>query len=321
MEPVLHVVMYHYVRDLPRTAYPKLKAMLLDDFCSQVDELSESFEMATLESSLAFIDGAYEPSRDLCLLTFDDGVKEHFQDVTPLLAERGIEGQFFLITGALENKRVAPVHMNHFLMAGPGFDRYREEFLRELGQHGISIEATCAPEAVVRKTYPWDTPEVASFKYLFNFILPASVRDEIVRALFEKLIGPENAFSEALYVSWDEARQMQAAGMVIGGHTQEHRPLATLSNEELEADLSACKSLLTARLRPQNLWPFCYPYGKTTSFDHRAQNKLRNLGFACAFTTEAGPNAAGAARFEIRRVDCKNAETNSGAERIATAVQ
>src|ERR1051325_1184034 len=42
----VRVVMYHYVRDFPRTAFPKLNGMLLDDFRHQVSELSSHFEMA-----------------------------------------------------------------------------------------------------------------------------------------------------------------------------------------------------------------------------------------------------------------------------------
>ena len=39
--------MYHYVRDLAKSEYPRLKAMLLDDFRSQVAWLSDTYEMAT----------------------------------------------------------------------------------------------------------------------------------------------------------------------------------------------------------------------------------------------------------------------------------
>ena len=305
MQPVLHVVMYHYVRDLARTPYPELKAMPIDDFRRQVDELAGPFEMATLASCLDFLGGSYQPRRDLCLLTFDDGVKEHFREITPLLAERSIEGLFFLITGAIEDKRVAPVHMNHFLMASLGFERYRAAFVEKLHERNLALDIP-APE-IVAATYPWDSPEVGSFKYLFNFVLSPAVRDQIVGELFRESIAPEAQFSEELYVSWDEARAMQEAGMVLGGHTQEHRPLATLSDEELRTDLFECRRLLEERVRKQELWPFCYPYGKKTSFDGRAVEQLKKLGFVCGFSTETGANKPGNPVFEIRRVDCKNA--------------
>src|SRR5215472_11211452 len=93
----LRVVMYHYVRDLPRTQFPRLKGILLEDFRHQVNELSSQYEMASVESALDFMTGEYRPRRDLCLLTFDDGLKEHYTDVTPILAEKRIRGVFFLI--------------------------------------------------------------------------------------------------------------------------------------------------------------------------------------------------------------------------------
>jgi len=129
---MLHIVMYHYVRDLPRTRYPAIKGMLLADFERQVRELAETFEMAPLETALAYLEGAYRPRRDLCLLTFDDGLKEHYRDVTPILSDLRIQGIFSAITACLEERVVVPVHMNHFLMAALDFAEYQGAFLERL---------------------------------------------------------------------------------------------------------------------------------------------------------------------------------------------
>src|SRR5208282_3352652 len=136
-QPQLHVSTYHYVRDLPRTRFPQIKGMLLDDFRQQVRSLPDFFEMATVNSALEFLNGTYHPRRDLCLMTFDNGLKEHYADVTPILEENGIEGVFFLITSCLEEHRVAPVHMNHFLTAGLGFERYRAMFMEVIRTSGF----------------------------------------------------------------------------------------------------------------------------------------------------------------------------------------
>ena len=228
--PVLDVVMYHYVRDLPNSGYPRLKAMLLDDFRSQVAWLADTYEMATMESALAFLNGTYQPSRPLCLLTFDDGVKEHYADVLPVLAERRIQGMFFVITGCLEDHVVAPVHMNHFLMASMDWEQYTKEFEEQLyiaDRHAADLSVDASTAA---RTYPWDTAEVARFKYLFNFLLKAETREPIVKSLFQRHIGAEDSFAKELYVSWEEAREMQSAGMVIGGHTHSHSVLSRMSS-------------------------------------------------------------------------------------------
>jgi peptidoglycan/xylan/chitin deacetylase (PgdA/CDA1 family) len=309
-QPVLNVVMYHYVRDLPRTPFPRIKGMLLESFRSQVKKLSERYEMARLETALEFLSGSYQPKRDLCLLTFDDGLREHYQDVTPILAELGIQGQFFVISRCQEDNWVAPVHMNHFLTAALGFEEYRTQFLARLdGELRESDPIRAA------RTYPWDSKEVAQFKLLFNFELDTQTRDAIVRDLFRSNLGDEGQFARELYFNWEEGRQMQAAGMLLGGHTHQHRPLAGLSRNALIDDLRQCRDLLRLRLAQQELWPFSYPYGKKDSFDRRCVLLLRKLGFSCSFSTEHGENAPGAKNFAIRRVDC-----NRASEPLAAAI-
>jgi peptidoglycan/xylan/chitin deacetylase (PgdA/CDA1 family) len=299
--------MYHYVRDLPRTRFPKIKGMLTDDFAVQVKQLRNDFEMATLESALEFMAGNYHPRRNLCLMTFDDGLKEHFKEVTPILSDSGIQGLFFVISGCVQDRTVAPVHMNHFLMAHLDFAKYQELFLSALRNDGFDNSIYKELDATIyQRTYPRDSSEVARFKYLFNFILDSGLRDRIVKELFESWVAPEREFSEELYLSWSEAREMQQAGMIIGGHSHTHRPLAKLTETELQSDLATCCDLMTANLLPQARWPFCYPYGKADSFNPQAVVTLERLGFCCSFATEVGTNQPGGNLYALRRFDCKD---------------
>jgi peptidoglycan/xylan/chitin deacetylase (PgdA/CDA1 family) len=304
----LHVVMYHYVRDLPNTPFPRLKGMLTNTFRQQLRALWEHYELATLETALAFMQGAYIPRRDLCLLTFDDGLKEHYTEVTPLLVEHGIQGVFFLITSCVQEQHVASVHMNHVLMATLDFAEYQQAFFQRLhALTSLSAAMLQINPQLAQRTYRWDTPEVAAFKYLFNFVLTADVRDQVVHSLFTDYIASEASFAPSWYVSWDEARAMQDAGMVLGGHSHQHQPLATLSAADLARDIRTCQQLVQANLHPQADWPFSYPYGKTDTFNAETITHLRALGVTCAFCTEVGCNAPGSDLFAIRRIDCKDA--------------
>jgi peptidoglycan/xylan/chitin deacetylase (PgdA/CDA1 family) len=310
MSQSLHVVMYHYVRELPNTSFPRIKGMLISDFRQQLRALRNQYEMATLESALDFLQGLYSPHRDLCLLTFDDGLKDHYSEVTPILEGLGIQGLFFVITSCLQEHRVAPVHMNHFLMAALDFELYSRAFLQSLNEFVPATQAYSEIDGTsAQQTYPWDAPEVASFKYLFNFIVDWHIRDQVVKTLFEQHIGDEKSFSQTLYLSWEEARQMQTAKMLIGGHSHQHKPLASLSDAELHWDLTTCHGLLAEQLQPQDLWPFSYPYGKQDSFNGMAVRQLKRLGFSCSFGTEVDVNLPGIDLFTLRRIDCKEALT------------
>ncbi len=302
----LSVVTYHHVRDLPQSRFPHIKGMLTDDFRAQVALLVERYEMATLESALDFLEGGYEPRRDLCLLTFDDGSKDHYTNVLPILAERHIQGLFFVITRCHEEHRVAPVHKNHFLMAGLGVDVYRKTFLEHIAAE-YPETPTDVDRARARRTYVWDDPEVAAFKYLVNHRLEMGVRDHVIGKVFANHLGDEAAFARELYLSWHEAREMQKAGMVLGGHSHTHEPLARLPDGAQADDIESCTRLLHKRLAPQALWPFAYPYGGPDTFDARTAELVRDNGYVCAFAGAAGMNAPGQDRFNIARTDCNEA--------------
>ena len=304
--PQLDVIMYHYVRDFPRTRFPRIKGMATDNFRQQVDGLRKQYEMATLESALAFLAGRYRPQRDLCLLTFDDGLKEHYTDVLPILDERQIQGVFFIVTRCLEESRVIAVHKNHFLMAFLDFDEYRAAYLRRLADLSPDID-TDVDQARATYVYRWDMPEVAAFKYLLNFHVPNAVHVRILDDLFAKHLGDEREFARELYISWEEARDMQACGMLIGGHSHRHVPLAKLDEPCQRRDLQWCATILRKRLRPQALWPFSYPYGKPNdSFDSQTERVVSELRFSCAFSTEVGCNTVGQNANRLRRIDPKD---------------
>ncbi len=306
MSARLHVLMYHYVRDLPRTRFPRIKGMLVDDFKAQVAQLSARYEMASLSSALDFLDGKYQPKRDLCLLTFDDGLKDHWQPVTELLADYRISGLFFLITSGIEEHRVLGVHKNHFLMAALEFDEYRVAF-EQTAKEMLNAPLPEVDRAAAKRAYRWDTPDVATFKYRLKSGLPPSVRDRVLDPLFNRYLGNEDDFAKDLYVTWGEARQMQAAGMLMGGHTHNHCELATFDNESQRDDLSRCTKLLRDNLSPQAQWPFSYPYGKLESFNAETRRLVADLGYDCAFSTEIGANQPGQDRWAIRRIDPKDA--------------
>ena len=304
----LVVIMYHYVRDLPRTQFPRLKGMLTGDFRRQVDFLRERYEMATLESALAFWRGEYTPTRDLCLLTFDDGLKDHYTDVLPILVERKIQGLFFIITTCLEEQRVVSVHKNHFLMAALDFEAYRQAFLRSLAKISpdtdVSVDMTQA-----KRTYRWDNDEVAVFKYLLNHRLTEGLRDQILNELFQEHLGDESDFARQLYLSWGQTRAMQRAGMIIGGHSHKHVPLAGLAPDEQQRELGICTTLLRQRLDQQAFWPFSYPYGKTDTFDRQTVRILQQNGVACAFSSVSGETRPRDDVYALRRVDAKSLYT------------
>jgi peptidoglycan/xylan/chitin deacetylase (PgdA/CDA1 family) len=305
--------MYHYVRDVERTEFPGLNAISVEAFRDQVGQLKERYEMVGLERALDFLAGEYVPEGDICLLTFDDGLVDHYQTVSPILEEAGVQGVFHLPTACIEEGAVLAVHKNHFLMAHLGFEAYRERFLAEMRARGAKTSPK-EDRGRVREVYRWDAPEVAAFKYLINYELRPEVRDRLLLAVFTEVLGDESAFARRIYVSWEQAREMQAAGMSMGGHTHTHRVLSSLSASEQGLEIERCRKLTQARLSNQESWPFAYPFGKRTTYDESTISILSDVGFSCAFSTEVDSAQVGRDRWQIPRIDPRDAGERSSRE-------
>jgi peptidoglycan/xylan/chitin deacetylase (PgdA/CDA1 family) len=296
--PHLLVVNYHYIDDHRRGRLTPATALPVEEFRRQLEEIARHFDIVTCDQALAFLEGRRWPPRPLCLLTFDDALREHYETVVPILRQRSIQGVFLVQTASLDGE-VADVHKTHLLQATLDPDRLIEVVTAAAGDLGIP-ETAGGATADALEAYPFDTPAVAAMKYLINFRLPPSCRSTLLANLVARHVAPEHATSRALYLTWDDARDMQRAGMVLGGHSHRHLALAAHPITGQRDDIDACASRLHAELAPQAVWPFSYPNGSCTP---QTKVLVRAAGFSCAFTTEYGVSDRSTNRFAIRRVD------------------
>lgn len=303
--PELTVVMYHYVGDAAALGLPRLRSMDTAAFAAQVDALRAWGEPATLDSALDFLAGAYESRRDLFLLTFDDGLRGHGEHVFPILRSRGIQGLFMITTSCLEEQRVLGVHKNQLLTA----TLEPAEYERAVRTRVADLLGEIAPppsDGEVRKWYRWDEPGAARFKYFLNFQVPSPTRDAVLDELFARYFGDEPEFSKRLYLTWPELMDMQADGMLVGGHSHRHDVMAELEPDRQRDDLARSLDVLRHRVHPQAAWPFSYPFGNPDSFTPATVRILGEVGYRCAFARERGANLPGQDIFRIHRVDPKD---------------
>jgi peptidoglycan/xylan/chitin deacetylase (PgdA/CDA1 family) len=303
--PALTVVMYHYVGEAEALGLPRLRSMDPAAFAAQVDALRGRSEPATLDSALAFLAGTYESPRDLFLLTFDDGLRGHAEEVFPILRSRRVQGIFLITTSCLEDRRVLGVHKNQLLAAtlDPG------DYARAVRTRVADLLGEIAPpppDEAVRKWYRWDAIDTARFKYFLNFQVPAPTRDAVLDELFARYFGDESGFSQRLYLTWPEVLDMQADGMLVGGHSHRHEVMAELEPDRQRDDLAHSLDVLRRRARPQPAWPFSYPFGNPDSFTPATARILGEVGYRCAFARERGANLPGQDIFRIHRVDPKD---------------
>lgn len=96
MKKTVHIIMYHYVRDLKNSEYPTIEGLDKELFKKQLAYLMEHYTPVRMEQILAAYqknDFSQIPENGF-ILTFDDGYIDHYEVVYPILKEAGVQGSF-----------------------------------------------------------------------------------------------------------------------------------------------------------------------------------------------------------------------------------
>lgn len=104
--------------------------------------------------------------------------------------------------------------------------------------------------------------------------------------------------------SWDQVRELAAAGVAIGSHTRHHRRLGQLPPVEREVELLGSLTELREQV-PGAAAVIAYPNG---DHDDAVCAATREAGYTLAYTTEKGRNDAGTDPFRLRRVSVHGAD-------------
>jgi len=281
--------MYHYVRDLPRTLYPRIKGLLTERFEGQLDYISKHYHVCSLAKVVAAIRGDGKLPQNACVLTFDDGLIDHYKTVFPRLLDRRLTGAFFPSARPFEISGVLDVHKVQFILAATtDFQDLANDILGCLNEYRDRFSIPSAD--VLRKQFAianrFDDAEVVLIKRLLQWALPQPVRSEVAREIFARLVTRDEAeFARDLYMEVSHLREMVSCGMEVGGHGYNHYWLGQLSREEQTLEIDKTVSFLENVFgrRPKD-WFMCYPFG---SYNSDTIDAVCRGGCAIGLTTNA----------------------------------
>lgn len=104
------------------------------------------------------------------------------------------------------------------------------------------------------------------------------------------------------YLTWEQAREMRAGGLVeFGCHGATHRRLSGLSEAERMRETLQAKERMEKALGFR-VSLFAYPYGSYGTWDPPTLRALREAGFEGAFTSVFGLNTPRTDPYLLRRV-------------------
>jgi peptidoglycan/xylan/chitin deacetylase (PgdA/CDA1 family) len=120
----------------------------------------------------------------------------------------------------------------------------------------------------------------------FEIALPALRRRGMTAAFFVVA----SRLDQPGYLTREQLRELAAAGMAIGSHGLQHRSWRSLTDEELEDDLTRGRSVLEDALERPVTEASC-PFGE---YDRRVLRHLRRLGHERVYTSDGGTARADA---------------------------
>ena len=303
------IVMYHYVRPLSRTRFPRLSGLDVDRFRRQVKHLSRNHTFIRQQDLVDAFAGKAELPPAPCLLTFDDGYSDHFGYVAPILDELGVPGVFFPPRSAMLRTAVLDVNKVQFLLAsGCEAGHLAAEIERYYLANGGTTEEVGSLRSRLAHANRWDPAEVIYVKRLLQHALPSEVRAEICRRLFQKYVSAdEAAFAEELYLSVEQARMMWRAGFEFGGHGDRHLWHGLSDPSEQAAEIGGARDLLRMIADDgERGLAYCFPFG---SHDEQTISLLKDSGFCLAFGTKSERfSPVESDRFNLPRIDTNDAE-------------
>jgi peptidoglycan/xylan/chitin deacetylase (PgdA/CDA1 family) len=277
------VLVHHRIGDPARSPlHAALFSATVEGFQAQLDVLEHEAEVVDAADA-----GAPTPRRGRRVaITFDDGYRDTADVAWPILAARGLPGTVFLATGFLDRPRLSWWDELAWIAGASGWD-------------GRARDRLCARYAALpaRHAEAW-LDRVAAASGVGR--APAALADDV-------------------WMTWDDARRIHAAGMAIGGHTVEHPVLSRVDDDRLEAEVEGCRAALRRELGiPMEL--FSYPLGRPADLDDRARGALTRAGVRAAFACAGG--VAHPDRHDPLRVPraCAPSAGHDGAARCRAAV-
>lgn len=275
----LTVLMYHRVSQIDPgrfTQYEPTVSATPVLFDRQMAIVRDHFNTISIDNLFNWLWGdAALPHRPL-LITFDDGYRDNFDIALPILKKYGLPGIFFLATDYIGSGRPFDWDMTAHCF---NHTRKREAHLPMAGRRVWKNEL--------------ERDDVMNEWIRLMLRQPDHLRREVVEGLSVALdiSIPQNTFQD-LCLTWDQVRNLAAAGMGIGSHTRTHVVLDRIPPVQAREEMFESRERIEKETGLLS-GAFAYPNG---IFNPGLEELVDEVGYEVAFSTHQGPSILSAVK-------------------------
>jgi peptidoglycan/xylan/chitin deacetylase (PgdA/CDA1 family) len=248
--------------------------------------LQQSHEVVTLDDALQILDGSKRAARDVAVITFDDGYRDVYTWAFPVMREMRVPGIVYVPSAFIETERRL------------GHDRLYLALSRmaERGIPPIAVGVGGEGERWLIDAFDGADAFGAIERLIGRHPTPALLR---LADTLEDRLGLTGAKvpEGQLPMTWEMLREMDAHGVISGGHSADHTVLTLQPLAEARREIAECKAVIEKNVRkPVRHFAYCNGY-----YSAGVAQALEAEGFVSAVTTEDMPNVPGADPFALKR--------------------
>ena len=232
--------------------------------------------------------------RSIVALSMDDGYRDNRRVMLPLLERVGAPATVYLESRPLDERKVNWSHKYFWLLSRMDFAALAKRY----GELAKDVNIRAAIEAA-RKQHGHD-PRY-HVKRALKYDADPTDRDRVIDLIFVEAGGNERALCDELYMSWDEAKELHAAGIELGGHTINHVILSRCDRAHAEREIVHGARSIQVALGTSTP-SFAYPWGRRWDFTPETSTIVAEAGFESAVTMHAGVNLPHTKATELKRL-------------------
>lgn len=248
----------------------------LRNFRRLLDVIERSFRVISLAELVACINERRSPPAKSVIITFDDGYRCCHELAAGELALRRMPWSVFLPAGLIESGGRQWLDDVRVLIHRGGRDRIM------LCQDGRRIEFDLSTPALCSAAVK---TIIETCRYLSEPQRRAWFEDLLSQFSQDQIAYLREQYPSFAPMTWQQARELKAAGVDVGSHGLSHVALAPQTPEFIRHELAAARDLLRERIGRHSPH-FSYPYGRPAAMSALTEAVLREMGYRCGLTLE-----------------------------------
>ncbi len=257
-------------------------------FAAQMRFLARAYTPVPLSTIVDAVGRGEAPPAGTVAITLDDGYADNYHHAFPVLQALRLPATVYVVTETLDGgPALWMAELRAAVMAS------RAAVLRV--EIGGGYDFTLGDELDRQQ----------SIKDLTNVLVPvdAALRRRILTTIRNELGVNGNADLAHTMLTSAQIREMHAAGITIGAHTQTHSNMTLVSAEQARAEIGGSRERLEELLGVPVL-DFAYPNtgGRYPHCNESVASIIRQLGFRSAVTSRPGIIEATTNRYLLPRI-------------------